>query len=198
VAALASTMPVVGDADESAAGRRPPFTEAKRAAVTQVVAIAAGALASACGLLMWRIVGYTAVNLGTGVSFEPSSITNWSVLLSVAPAGAAAVVAVVALVLRWRASWLRYLEIGLWLLALAGSVYIARTCAPLIGLGLLGGPLVIGDGCAVARYRIRLPTGTYSINVVWAWGASAGDTVYVPENQTNEEDFDASSLMCVG
>jgi hypothetical protein len=35
-------------------------------------AIAAGVLAMASGLLMWRIVGYTAANLGTGVSFEPA------------------------------------------------------------------------------------------------------------------------------
>jgi hypothetical protein len=54
---------------------------------TQVVAIGAGVLAMASALLMWRIVGYTAANLGTGVSFEPSSITNWGVLLSVAPGG---------------------------------------------------------------------------------------------------------------
>jgi hypothetical protein len=49
-----------------------------------------------------------------------------------------------------------------------------------------------------ARYRIRLPTGTYSINAVTAWGGSAGDTVYVPADQTNEEDFEDSSLSCVG
>ena len=78
---------------------------------------------------MWRIVGYTAPNLGTGVSSEPNSITNWSVLLSVAPAGAGALVAVAALTLRGRARWLRYLQIGLWLLTLASSVYIADTCA---------------------------------------------------------------------
>jgi len=31
-----------------------------------------------------------------------------------------------------------------------------------------------------ARYRMRLPRGTYSINVVSEQGAGAGDTVYVP------------------
>ncbi len=103
----------------------------------------------ASGLLMWRIVGYTA-DLGTGVSFEPSSITNWSVLLSVAPAGAGMLVAVAALALRGRARWLRYLQIGLWLLALASSVYIVDTCAPLIGLGPLYGLLVVGDISGVA------------------------------------------------
>ncbi len=72
--------------------------------------------------------------------------------------------AVAALTLRGRACWLRYLQIGLRLLTLASSVYIADTCAP-----------------------SRLPTGTYSINAVAAWGDSAGDTVYVPADKTNEE-----------
>lgn len=215
-------------------------------------------------------------------------------LLSVAPAGARVLVAVVALTLRGRARWLRYLQIGLWHLALASSVYIAGTCAPLIGLGPLFGPLVVGDISVVtivlltltltltltlrrpasrqprwhlafvlltvalpciaagrgatypaygsgsgiltgivtpcspaeekaaggldpsrvvtvtvqnqagqtvasqrlpfrtsgARYRMRLPRGTYSINAVSALGGSAGDTVYVPADRTNEEDFD--------
>jgi hypothetical protein len=276
-------MPDMGNEPESAVGGRLPLTWAKWAFVAQVVAIAAGVLAMASGLLMWRIVGYTAANLDTGVSFEPNSITNWSVLLSVAPAGAGALVAVVALTLRGRARWLRYLQIGLWLLALASSVYIADTCAPLIGLGPLYGPLVVGDISGVvtivlltlslrrpasrqprwhlafvllaaavpciaiaaggptgsgiltgivsrcpqaldrsrvvtmsvqnqagqtvasqrlpfrtsgARYRMRLPAGTYSINAA-ASGGSAGDTVYVPAHRTNEEDFNDSSLMCV-
>ena len=73
---------------------------AKPATGTQVAAIAAGFLAMACGLLMWRDLGYTASNLSTGVSFEPDSITNRTVWLSVAPAGAGALVAIVALVLR--------------------------------------------------------------------------------------------------
>jgi hypothetical protein len=281
-------MPDMGNEPEGAAGDfgRLPFTWAKSATVAQVVAIAAGVLAMASGLLMWRILGYTAANLSTGVSFEPNSITNRSVLLSVAPAAAGTLVAVVALTLRGRARWLRYLQIGLWLLALASSVYIAGTCAPLIGLGPLYGPLAVGDiagvvtivlltlslrrpasrqprwhlafvllavavpGIAIAagggptgsgiltgivsrcprapdhspvvtvsvqnqegrtvatqrlpfrtsgaRYRMRLPVGTYTINAVAAWGDSAGDTVYVPAGKTNEEDFDDSSLMCVG
>jgi hypothetical protein len=66
-------MPDRGNEPESAAGGRLPFTWAKWATVAQVVAIAAGVLAMASGLLMWRIVGYTAANLGTGVSFEPNS-----------------------------------------------------------------------------------------------------------------------------
>jgi hypothetical protein len=143
-------MPDTGNEPESDAEGQLPLTGAKWATVAQVVAIAAGVLAIACGLLMWRIVGYTAANLDTGVSFEPNSITNWSVLLSVAPAGAGALVAVVALTLRGRARWLRYLQIGLGLLALAGSVYIVDTCAPLIGRGPLYGPLVVGDISGVA------------------------------------------------
>ncbi|MCW2936427.1 MAG: hypothetical protein JWM19_7389, partial [Actinomycetia bacterium] len=49
-----------------------------------------------------------------------------------------------------------------------------------------------------ARYRMRLLRGTYSINAVSPEGDSAGDTVYVPADMTNEEDFDDASLMCVG
>ena len=66
--------------------------------------------------------------------------------LSVAPAGAGALVAVVALALRGRARWLRYLQIGLWLLALASFVYItANPCGPLVGLGPVFAPLFVGD-----------------------------------------------------
>jgi hypothetical protein len=287
----------VGNEPESAAGGRLPLTWANSATVAQVVAIGAGVLTMASGLLMWRIVGYTAANLSTGVSFEPNSITNWSVLLSLAPGGSGALVAVIALALTGRARWLRYLQIGLWLLALAGLVYIADTCAPLIGLGPLYGQLAVGDisgvvtivlltrslrrpasrqprshlafvllavalpciaasrdatypaygrdygiltgivtpcspaeekasggldtsrvvtvtvqnqaGQTVAsqrlpfrtsgvRYRMRLPRGTYSINVVSAQGGSAGDTVYVPADETNEEDFnDPGISSCV-
>jgi hypothetical protein len=282
----------MGNEPESVAGGPLP-TGVKWAAVAQVVAIAAGVLAMACGLLMWRDVGYTAVNLATGVSFEPDSITMWDVWLSVAPAGAAALVAVAGLALRGRARWLRYLQIGLWLLALASSVYIVNACAPFTSLGPLLGPLAVGDisgvvaivrltrslrrpasrqprwhlaiatlavalpciaagrgatypaygpgygimtgivgkcpaaelkasgwppdpsrvvtvsmqnqaGQAVAsqrlplrtsgaRYRMRLPRGTYSINA-----GNVGDTVYVPADMTNEEDFDDASHMCVG
>jgi hypothetical protein len=49
---------------------------------------------------------------------------------------------------------------------------------------------------AGARYRLKLPAGTYSLNATAA-GGSAGDTVYVPAGRTNEEDFDDASLMCV-
>jgi hypothetical protein len=291
-------MPDLGTDAESAVGGQLPLAWARRATVVQVVAVAAGVLAMASGLLMWRIVGYTAANLDTGVSFEPNSITNWGVLLSLAPAGAGALVAVVALTLRGRARWLRYLQIGLGLLTLASSVYIVGTCAPLIGLGPLFGPLAIGDIAAVvsiglltlslrrpasrqprwhlglvllavalpciaagrgatysdygsdsgiltgiitpcslaeekaaggldpsrvvtvtvqnqagqtvasqhlpfrmsgARYRMRLPRGTYSINVVVsALGVGAGDTVYVPADKTNEEDFNDPAIAgCV-
>ena len=48
-----------------------------------------------------------------------------------------------------------------------------------------------------ARYRMRLPAGTYSINAVLA-GGSAGDTLYIPADKTIEEEFNDSSLMCVG
>jgi hypothetical protein len=138
-------MPDMGNEPESAAGGRPPPTRAKRATAAQAVAIAAGVIAMASGLLMWRTLAYTTMDPETGASFWPSSITTWSELLSVAPAGAGALVAVVALTLRGRARWLRYLQIGLWLLALASSVYIADTCAPFTGLGPLYGPLVVGD-----------------------------------------------------
>ena len=142
--------PGVGRADrESAVGGRLPRTGAKGATVAQVVAIAAGVLAMASGLLMWRIVGYTAANLETGVSFLPNSITNGNVLLSVAPAGAGALVAVAALALRGRARWLRYLQIGLWLLALASSIYIGNICAPFTSLGPLSGPLAVGGVAGV-------------------------------------------------
>jgi hypothetical protein len=279
-------MPDMGNEPDSADRGQLPVIGAKGATVAQVVAIAAGVLAMAGAVLMWRVLGYTAANLSTGVSFEPSSITNGSVLLSEAPGGAGALVAVVALALRGRARWLRYLQIGLGFLALAGFVYIAGTCAPLIGLWPLYGPLAVGEISAVAaivlltrslhrpagrqprwhlalvllaaavpciaiatdggptgsgiltgivsrcpqspdhspvmtvtvqnqagqtvasqrlpfttsgaRDRMRLPTGTYSIDAA-AGGASAGDTVYVPANQTDEEDFDDPSIAtCVG
>jgi hypothetical protein len=147
-------MPDMGGEPESAAGGRLPRTGAKWAAVAPVVPIAAGVLAMASGLLMWRIVAYTAVNLATGVSFEPGSITTWSVWLSVAPAGAAALVAVAALALRGRARLLCYLQIGLWLLALASSVYIVSACAPLTSLGPLLGPLAAGDIPGVATIAL--------------------------------------------
>jgi hypothetical protein len=289
-------MPGTDDEPVSVAGGRLP-TGAKWATVAPIVPIAAGFVAMASGLLMWRIVGYTAANLATGVSFEPSSITTWDVWLSVAPAGAAALAAIVVLALRERARWLRYPQILLWLLALASSVYIVNTCAPFTSLGPLLGPLATGDICGVitivlltrslrrpairqsrwhlalvlpaaalpclaagcgatypaygpgygimtgivgkcspaeqkaaggldpsrvvtvsvqnqagqtvasqrlpfrtsgARYRLRLLRGTYFINAVSPGGDSAGDTVYVPADKANEEDFNDASLMCVG
>jgi hypothetical protein len=291
-------MPDTGNEAGSAVGGQLPLSWARRPAVVQVVAIAAGVVAMASALLMWRIVGYTAANLSTGVSFEPNSITNGGVLVSIVPGGAGALVALVTLTLGGRARWLRYLQIGLLLLALASSVYIVDTCAPLIGLGLLVGPLAVGDISAVvaivlltrslrrpgtrqprwqvafvllamampclavgrgatypaygpssgiltgiitpcsaaeekaaggldpsrvvtvtvqnqagqtvasqhlafrmsgARYRMRLPRGTYSISlVVSALGVGAGDTVYVPADKTNEEDFnDPAIASCV-
>ena len=60
---------------------------------------------------MWRIVLYTAMYPDTGASFLPNSITSWSMLLSVTPAGAGAVAA---LTLRGRAGWLRDPQVGLW------------------------------------------------------------------------------------
>jgi hypothetical protein len=138
-----STMPDVGNEAESAAGGQQPFTGARGAAVAQVVAIASGVLAMATGLLMWRDLAFTSMDGETGVSYFPSSITTWGELLAVAPAGAGALVAVVALILRGRARWLRYLQIGLLLLALASSIYIADTSAPFAGP--LYGPLVVGD-----------------------------------------------------
>ena len=128
-----STMPDVGDEAERAAGGQLAFNGARRATVAQVVVIAAGVLAMASGLLMWRDLAFTTMDGETGVSYFPSSITTWGELLTVAPAGAGTLVAVVALALRGRARWLRYLQIGLLLLALASSIYIALTCAPFAG-----------------------------------------------------------------
>jgi hypothetical protein len=137
---LAST-PEVGmkPADVASGEPQPGLTAAKLAAVTRVTAIVAGIFAVAGGLLMWRIAGYTAMDGGTGASFMPSWVNAGSVLLSVAPAGAGALVAIVG------ARGLRCARIGLWVLALASSVFIAETCAPFTGLGALYGALVVGD-----------------------------------------------------
>jgi hypothetical protein len=98
------------------------------------------------------------------------------VWLSVAPAGAGALVAVVGLALRRRARWLRYLQIGLWLLALASSVYIVSTSAPFTGLGLLSGPLVVGDIAGVVTIvlltlSLRRPVGRQPrrCSSCWRW-----------------------------
>jgi hypothetical protein len=124
---------------------QPDLARVKWAAVAQVVVLIAGFLTLVSAGLMWRIVGYTAMNPNTGVSFLPGSMTGWSEQLSFAPAQAWVLVAVVALVLRGRARWLRYPQIGLCLLALASSVYIAGACAAFTGLGVLYGPLAVGD-----------------------------------------------------
>jgi hypothetical protein len=136
-------MPDMGNEAEGAAGGQLSFTGARRATVAQVVAIAAGALALASGLLMWRNLAFTTMDGETGVSYFPSLITTWGEVLSVAPAGAGTLVAIVALTLRRRARWLRYLQIGLLLLALGSSVYIAAICAPFAGP--LYSLLVVGD-----------------------------------------------------
>jgi hypothetical protein len=49
-----------------------------------------------------------------------------------------------------------------------------------------------------ARYRIKLPRGTYSITAGAGGGSgyTVGDTVYVPAGGTNEEDFNDSGA-CV-
>ena len=149
-----SVTPDTGSGPKIAAGGRLPFTPVKRATVAQVAVITAGVLAMASGQLMWRILGYTAANLSTGVSFEPKSITTGRVLLSLAPAAAGALAAIVALALRGRARWLRYLQIGLWLLTLASSAYIADTCAPLIGLAPLFWPIAVADISAVGAIAL--------------------------------------------
>ena len=63
---------------------------------------------------MWRIVLYTAMYPDTGASFLPNSITSWSMLLSVTPAGAGAV-----------AAWLVSGGSAAWLLALLSLALMA-------------------------------------------------------------------------
>ena len=155
-------MPDVGNEAESAAGGELPFAGVRRATVAQVVAIVAGLLAVVSGLLMWRDLAFTTMDGETGVSYFPSSITTWDELLSVAPAGAGTLVTTMALALRGRVRWLRYLQIGLLLLALASSVYVAVTCAPFAGP--LYGLLVVGDIPAVVAIwlligSLRRPSG---------------------------------------
>jgi hypothetical protein len=122
------------------AGRLLP-TWAKSATVAQVVAIAAGILAMASEVLMWRDVGYTLAVYASSANPVPER----GYLLSFAPAGAGVLVAIVALTLRGRARWLHYPQIGLWILTLASSVYIAHVGAPVTGPGPLYGPLLVGD-----------------------------------------------------
>lgn len=138
-------MSNMGDEPGSVAGGRllPPW--ARSAAVAQVVGIAAGFLALACGLVMWRDVGYTMAVYNSPWSFPLPATTPTDEQLAVVPAAAAMLVALVALALRGRARWLHYPQIGLWLLVLASSIYIARACAPVTGTGMLYGPLLAGD-----------------------------------------------------
>jgi hypothetical protein len=126
------------EADSAVAGRLLP-SWAKSTTVAQVVAIAAGILALACEALMWRAVGYTQAVYASSANPVPER----GYLLSFAPAGAGVLLAIVALTLRGRARWLHYPQIGLWLLALASSVYIARVAAPITGP--LYGPLLFSD-----------------------------------------------------
>lgn len=86
-------------------------------------------------VFMWRNLGDTMWNPDTGVSYLPGWVSVAREMLSVAPAGAGVLAAVAGLALRGR--WLRYLEIGLWLLTLGSFVYMARVLAPFTGLGLL-------------------------------------------------------------
>jgi hypothetical protein len=109
-------MPNMGNEPESAAGGRLPLAWAKSATVAQVVAIAAGILAMVSGIVIRRIVMLATVTGGT-VSWFPWK-DQWH---SVTYAGAGVLVAIVALMLRGRARWLHYPQIGLWLLVLADS-----------------------------------------------------------------------------
>jgi hypothetical protein len=57
--------------------------------------------------------------------------------------------AVGGLALKGRARWLCYLQISLWLLALASFVYLTETFAPFTGLGLLYWPIIVGGTAGV-------------------------------------------------
>ena len=142
-------MPDTANEPESATGDRLPPGGKHRATRAQVVAIVAGVIAMACVALMWRTLGDTMGNLETGVSYLPGWATTGRELLCVAPAGAGVLVAVAGLALRGRARWLRYLQIGLWLLALASFIYIAETFAPFTGLDPLYGPIVVNGVAGV-------------------------------------------------
>jgi hypothetical protein len=156
-------MPDMDNDPESAAEDRLPPARVQRATGTQVVAIVAGVIAMACVALMWRTLGDTMGNLETGVSRLPGWATTGRELLSAAPAGAGVLVAVAGLALRGRARRLRYLQIGLWLLALASFIYIAETFAPFTGLDPLYVPIVVGGAAGVVSVAylalsLRRPT----------------------------------------
>ncbi len=156
--------PNTGNEPESAAGGPLP-TGVKWATVAPVVPIAAGVIAMACGLLMWRVLPFTLWNPATGASFPlPGWFTTSRELLSVAPAGAGVLVAVAGLALRGRARWLRYLQIGLWLLALASFVFITEALAPFTGLEPLYGLIIVGGAAGVVAVgllarSLRRPVG---------------------------------------
>jgi hypothetical protein len=154
----------MGDEPESAAGGPLP-TGVKWPVGAPVVPLVAGVIAMACTLLMWRALGDTLSDPATGASFPlPGWFTTRGELLSVAPASAGVLVAVAELALRGRARWLRYLQIGLWLLALASFVCIARALAPFTGLEPLY-PLIIVGGAggvvavALLAWSLRRPAG---------------------------------------
>lgn len=118
----------------------------------------------ACVGLMWRTLADTMWNPATGASYLPDWVTMPRELLSAAPAGAGVLVAVAGLALRGRARWLRYLQIGLWLLALADSGFIADTFAPFTGLEPLYGPIIVGGisgviAVALLTLSLRRPNG---------------------------------------
>jgi hypothetical protein len=146
----------MGDEPESAIASRLLPAWAKSVTVAQVVAIFAGFLALATDALMWRDVGYTLAVYAS--SANPVSERNY--LLSFAPAGAGVLVAIVALTLRGRARWLHYPQIGLWLLALASSIYIAHVAAPITGplYGLLVGDIPGVITVALLTLNLRRPS----------------------------------------
>ena len=147
-------MPDTANEPESAAEDRFPPAGVQRATRAQVVAIVAGVIAMACMGLMWDTLFDTMGNLETGASYLPGWATTRNELLSVAPAGAGVLVAVAGLVLRGRARWLRYLQISLWLLALASVIYIAETFAPVTGLNQLYAPIVVGGVAGVVAVAL--------------------------------------------
>jgi hypothetical protein len=114
---------------------------------------------------MWRVLGDTMWNPETGASFPlPGWFTMRRELLSVAPAGAGVLAAVAGLALRGRARWLGYLQIGLWLLALASLVCITDAIAPFTGLEPLYGLIIVGGAAGVVAVTLltlslRRPAG---------------------------------------
>jgi hypothetical protein len=138
----------------------------------QVAVLAAGFIALACVWIMWRDFGDIMGNLATGASFLPHWYTWPRELISAAPAAAGVLTAVAGLGLRGRARWLRYLQIGLWLLALASSLGITAAFAPFSGLAPLYGPIIVGGSCAVVSVALltlslRRPAGR---PLRWQWG----------------------------